>query len=83
MTYKTCISLLKAQFQLLYYLLQLVNSLLVRLALEATASPTPSPPCTSLVAVKNGTLAGVHNTAFDQDFSQGSPSLPRQLGSIA
>ncbi|KAF5844084.1 hypothetical protein GGP41_001474 [Bipolaris sorokiniana] len=63
-------------------LLQIANSLLAGLALEATATSTstPSPKYPPSVKIKNGTLSGVHNTAFNQDFFLGVPYATPPIG---
>ena len=53
--------------------LQFAISILAGLIVEATASPTPPVLHNPTVTVRNGTLAGVRNTAFDQDFFLGIP----------
>ncbi|KAH5327167.1 carboxylic ester hydrolase [Parastagonospora nodorum] len=62
-------------------LFETVNSFLAQFVLNSTtAFLTSSPQSTPLVNVKNGTLAGVHNAAFNQDFFFGIPFATPPVG---
>lgn len=52
-------------------LFESVNSLLTQFVLNSTALLTSSSQNAPLIDLKNGTLAGVHHAAFNQDFSSG------------
>lgn len=64
-----------------FYTSAMWSSLVALLALSssALAAPTKDAPT---VRVKNGTIAGVHSTSYDQDFFLGVPFAQPPLGDL-
>lgn len=58
------------------------SSLVALLALSTSAFAAASKDATPTARVKNGTLAGVHSTSYNQDFFLGVPFAQPPLGDL-
>ena len=58
------------------------SSVTALLALSAIVVAAPSKDASPIAQVKNGTLAGVHSTSYNQDFFLGVPFAQPPLGDL-